>query len=190
MGRKKAMRRMTMCSQRAAISIPRCVRRPMSSAVNRCPSPARSEMSDSSSEVLWAARMIRNIRSRMSLHRHVRPFLMPPAPSPSCTYSTRIAMARRKEGQQHSQHSPRVTFRPAGSEEWAHLRHMRAMHHARTMRASIDRFAGEEATFCTRRLPRRQRLPKCANVYSVEQPRASCQVANPQAYPRLTMGGR
>ena len=91
MGRKKAMRRMTMCSQRAAISIPRCVRRPMSSAVNRCPSPARSEMSDSSSEVLLSGSndTKHSIENEAPSAPHVRPFIMPP----SRTYSTRIAVA-------------------------------------------------------------------------------------------------
>ena len=101
MGRKKAMRRMTMCSQRAAISIPRCVRRPMSSAVNRCPSPARSEMSDSSSEVLLSGSndTKHSIENEPPSARPTISHATSAAISLSRTYSTRIAMAKRGAGQ-------------------------------------------------------------------------------------------
>ena len=135
----------------------------------------------------------------MSLHRHVRPFLMPQR----CRH---LANSHTFDQNRHDttmgrtvtfSKCTRVTFGQAGSEESAHLRHMRCTDNAGIHRSVLVRRRRTEGAIflhcCIGDYRRRQRLlPKCANVYSVERPRASWQVANgPQSAsmpcPQLTM---
>ena len=94
--------------------------------------------------------MIRNIRSRMSLHRHVRPFLMPPARRRHLAISHTFDQNRHGKtmGNRTVTFSKctRVTFGQAGSEESPHLRHMRCTDSAGIHRL-VRRRKTEEAIF-------------------------------------------
>ena len=94
--------------------------------------------------------MIRNIRWGMMLHRHVRPFLMPPARRRHLAISHTFDQNRHGKtmGNRTVTFSKctRVTFGQAGSEESPHLRHMRCTDSAGIHRL-VRRRKTEEAIF-------------------------------------------